>query len=138
MLDGLLVAAIEHLEWEPASAAVEGAHSPWPTSSTSVEESSKNWPRREEDCPQNTENALLGSASPMWIFSRSRSPDDLSFGVDMKKIRWCGILQVQYIRQKEEKLPPPFHLSRLGGLIVFVIYMITTCICPGLELSLPQ
>lgn len=24
----------------------------------------------------------------------SHAPDDLSYGVDMKKIRWCGILQV--------------------------------------------
>jgi hypothetical protein len=29
----------------------------------------------------------------------SHAPDDLAYGVDMKVIRWCGILQVQFIYQ---------------------------------------
>lgn len=32
----------------------------------------------------------------------SHAPDDLSYGVDMKKIRWCGILQVQYLNLLKE------------------------------------
>ncbi|GKV46300.1 hypothetical protein SLEP1_g53291 [Rubroshorea leprosula] len=75
----------------------------------------------------------------------SHAPDDLSYGVDMKHIRWCGILQriallyfvVALIETLTTKLRPtvlqPGHFSIftaykwqcLGGFIVFLIYMIT-------------
>ncbi|PIN10297.1 Heparan-alpha-glucosaminide N-acetyltransferase [Handroanthus impetiginosus] len=76
----------------------------------------------------------------------SHAPDDLSYGVDMKKIRWCGILQrialvyfvVALIETLTTKLRPtnlnPGHLSIftaykwqwIGGFVAFVIYMVTT------------
>ncbi|KAK1441063.1 hypothetical protein QVD17_06900 [Tagetes erecta] len=76
----------------------------------------------------------------------SHAPDDLEYGVDMKKIRWCGILQrialvymiVALIETFTTKLRPtviePGHFSIfsayrwqwLGGFIAFLIYMITT------------
>ncbi|GAA0147161.1 hypothetical protein Leryth_000914 [Lithospermum erythrorhizon] len=76
----------------------------------------------------------------------SHAPDDLSYGVDMKHIRWCGILQrialvylvVALIETLTTKLRPtnlePGHLSIflaykwqwIGGLCAFVIYMATT------------
>ncbi|XP_076949252.1 uncharacterized protein LOC143621833 [Bidens hawaiensis] len=76
----------------------------------------------------------------------SHAPDDLDYGVDMKKIRWCGILQrialvymiVALIETFTTKLRPtaiePGHFSIfsayrwqwLGGFIAFLIYMITT------------
>ncbi|CAL5387785.1 unnamed protein product [Camellia sinensis] len=76
----------------------------------------------------------------------SHAPDDLSYGVDMKQIRWCGILQrialvylvVALIETFTTKLRPtvldPGHFSIftaykwqwLGGFVVFLIYMITT------------
>lgn len=37
----------------------------------------------------------------------SHAPDDLSYGVDMKKIRWCGILQVS-VHPNNKKLPPSY------------------------------
>ncbi|GLT92316.1 hypothetical protein SLE2022_101560 [Rubroshorea leprosula] len=75
----------------------------------------------------------------------SHAPDDLSYGVDMKHIRWCGILQriallyfvVALIETLTTKLRPtvlqPGHFSIftaykwqcLGGFIVFLIYIIT-------------
>ncbi|GLT51266.1 hypothetical protein SLA2020_246870 [Shorea laevis] len=75
----------------------------------------------------------------------SHAPDDLSYGVDMKHIRWCGILQrialvyfvVALIEILTTKLRPtvlqPEHFSIftaykwqwLGGFIAFLIYMIT-------------
>uniref|UniRef100_A0A0D9XQS9 Heparan-alpha-glucosaminide N-acetyltransferase catalytic domain-containing protein n=1 Tax=Leersia perrieri TaxID=77586 RepID=A0A0D9XQS9_9ORYZ len=76
----------------------------------------------------------------------SHAPDDLAYGVDMKKIRWCGILQrialvyfvVALIEAFTTKVRPTavrsgpyaiFHAYRwqwLGGFIAFVIYMVTT------------
>ncbi|KAK3226609.1 hypothetical protein Dsin_006471 [Dipteronia sinensis] len=77
----------------------------------------------------------------------SHAPDDLSYGVDMKKIRWCGILQqrialvyfiVALIETLTTKRRPavlqPGHFSIftayrwqwIGGFVAFVIYMITT------------
>ncbi|CAK9142301.1 unnamed protein product [Ilex paraguariensis] len=76
----------------------------------------------------------------------SHAPDDLSYGVDMKKIRWFGILQrialvyfvVAFIETLTTKLRPtvlnPGHFSIftaykwqwLGGFAAFLIYMITT------------
>ncbi|KAL0409976.1 UNVERIFIED_CONTAM: Heparan-alpha-glucosaminide N-acetyltransferase [Sesamum latifolium] len=76
----------------------------------------------------------------------SHAPDDLSYGVDMKKIRWCGILQrialvyfvVALIETLTTKLRPsslsPGHFSIftaykwqwIGGFAAFVIYMVTT------------
>ncbi|PIN10307.1 heparan-alpha-glucosaminide N-acetyltransferase [Handroanthus impetiginosus] len=76
----------------------------------------------------------------------SHAPDNLSYGVDMKKIRWCGILQrialvyfvVALIETLTTKLRPtnlnPGHLSIftaykwqwIGGFVAFVIYMVTT------------
>eukprot|EP00256_Glycine_max_P044003 XP_006595362.1 heparan-alpha-glucosaminide N-acetyltransferase [Glycine max] len=73
----------------------------------------------------------------------SHAPDDLSYGVDMRFIRWCGILQrialvycvVALIETYTTKLRPstlkPGHLSIftayrwLGGFVAFVIYMVT-------------
>ncbi|KDO44445.1 hypothetical protein CISIN_1g0107912mg, partial [Citrus sinensis] len=76
----------------------------------------------------------------------SHAPDALSYGVDMKHIRWCGILQrialvyvvVALIETLTTKRRPnvlePRHLSIftayqwqwIGGFIAFVIYIITT------------
>ncbi|GAV58160.1 DUF1624 domain-containing protein [Cephalotus follicularis] len=77
----------------------------------------------------------------------SHAPDDLSYGVDMKHIRWCGILQriavvymiVALIEVVTTKLRPivldhPGHLSIftaykyqwIGGFIAFFVYMVTT------------
>ncbi|PQP95962.1 heparan-alpha-glucosaminide N-acetyltransferase [Prunus yedoensis var. nudiflora] len=76
----------------------------------------------------------------------SHAPDDLSYGVDMKKIRWFGILQrialvyfvVALIETFTTKLRPtvlePGHLSIftaykwqwIGGFVAFLVYMITT------------
>ncbi|KAK1400193.1 heparan-alpha-glucosaminide N-acetyltransferase-like [Heracleum sosnowskyi] len=76
----------------------------------------------------------------------SHAPDDLAYGVDMKQIRWCGILQrialvymiVALIEALTTKIRSsvlsPDHFSIftayrwqwLGGFIAFLIYMITT------------
>ncbi|KAM7531695.1 hypothetical protein LguiB_035105 [Lonicera macranthoides] len=76
----------------------------------------------------------------------SHAPDDLSYGVDMKQIRWFGILQriavvycvVSLIETLTTKLRPtvlyPGHFSIftaykwqwLGGFLAFLVYMITT------------
>ncbi|KAK4419256.1 Heparan-alpha-glucosaminide N-acetyltransferase [Sesamum alatum] len=76
----------------------------------------------------------------------SHAPDDLSYGVDMKKIRWCGILQrialvyfvVAMIETLTTKLRPsslsPGHFSIftaykwqwIGGFAALLIYMVTT------------
>ncbi|KAK3406277.1 hypothetical protein EUGRSUZ_K02443 [Eucalyptus grandis] len=76
----------------------------------------------------------------------SHAPDDLSYGVDMKHIRWFGILQrialvyfiVALIETLTTKHRPavlePGHLSIftayrwqwIGGFVAFVIYMVTT------------
>ncbi|PWA45906.1 hypothetical protein CTI12_AA513490 [Artemisia annua] len=76
----------------------------------------------------------------------SHAPDALVYGVDMKMIRWCGILQrialvyffVALIETLTTKLRPtvlePGHISIFsayrwqwfGGLAAFLIYMITT------------
>ncbi|XP_033513002.1 uncharacterized protein [Nicotiana tomentosiformis] len=76
----------------------------------------------------------------------SHAPYDLSYGVDMKIIRWCGILQrialvyfvVALIEILTTKLRPttlsPGHFSIftaykwqwLGGFVAFVVYMATT------------
>ncbi|CAM8973233.1 unnamed protein product [Rhodiola kirilowii] len=75
----------------------------------------------------------------------SHAPDDLAYGVDMKIIRWCGILQrialvylvVALIETFTIKSRPatlaPGHFSIftaykwqwLGGFIAFLVYMIT-------------
>ncbi|KAF9589482.1 hypothetical protein IFM89_024753 [Coptis chinensis] len=66
----------------------------------------------------------------------SHAPDDLSYGIDMKQIYWCGILQrlslqrsdLQYLNQDIS----PFSVHIVGngdwleGFIAFLIYMITT------------
>nr|CAB3489529.1 unnamed protein product [Digitaria exilis] len=76
----------------------------------------------------------------------SHAPDDLSYGVDMKKIRWCGILQrialvyfvVALIEAFTTKVRPTtvrsgpcaifdaYRWQWLGGFISFVIYLVTT------------
>ncbi|KAK3036374.1 hypothetical protein RJ639_032143, partial [Escallonia herrerae] len=76
----------------------------------------------------------------------SHAPDNLSYGVDMKQIRWFGILQrialvyfvVALIETLTTKLRPtvldPGHFSIftaykwqwLGGFVAFVVYMVTT------------
>lgn len=76
----------------------------------------------------------------------SHAPSDLSYGVDMKMIRWCGILQrialaylvVALIEVLTLKFRPgelgsnPLAIFRgyswqwMGGFIVFLIYMVTT------------
>ncbi|XAR69657.1 Heparan-alpha-glucosaminide N-acetyltransferase [Bertholletia excelsa] len=76
----------------------------------------------------------------------SHAPDDLAYGIDMKQIRWCGILQrialvylaVALIETFTTKLRPtaldPGHFSIftayrwqwIGGFIAFTIYMVTT------------
>lgn len=76
----------------------------------------------------------------------SHAPDDLSYGVDLKQIRWCGILQrialvyfvVALIETLSTKLRPTAldsgHISIftayrwqwIGGFVAFLIYMVTT------------
>ncbi|AQK49360.1 heparan-alpha-glucosaminide N-acetyltransferase-like protein [Zea mays] len=76
----------------------------------------------------------------------SHAPDDLAYGVDMKKIRWCGILQrialvyffVALIEALTVKVRPTtvrsgpyaifdaYRWQWLGGLVAFVVYMVTT------------
>ncbi|KAJ7976903.1 Heparan-alpha-glucosaminide N-acetyltransferase [Quillaja saponaria] len=76
----------------------------------------------------------------------SHAPNELSYGVDMKQIRWCGILQrialvylvVALIETFTTKIRPtvlkPGHLSVftayqwqwIGGFVAFLIYMVTT------------
>ncbi|XP_057785676.1 uncharacterized protein LOC131003216 isoform X2 [Salvia miltiorrhiza] len=76
----------------------------------------------------------------------SHAPYDLTYGVDMKKIRWCGILQrialvyfvVALIETMTSKVRPnslksghfsifaAYKWQWAGGLVAFVIYMITT------------
>lgn len=76
----------------------------------------------------------------------SHAPDDLAYGVDMKMIRWCGILQrialvyfaVALIEVFTTKVRPTtvrsgpyaifdaYRWQWLGAFIVLVIYMITT------------
>ncbi|WJX84677.1 heparan-alpha-glucosaminide N-acetyltransferase [Trifolium repens] len=76
----------------------------------------------------------------------SHAPDELVYGIDMKFIRWCGILQrialvycvVALIETFTTKLRPttlsPGHISIFtaykwqwfGGFVAFLIYMITT------------
>ncbi|CAK8543919.1 unnamed protein product [Lathyrus sativus] len=77
----------------------------------------------------------------------SHAPDDLSYGVNMKFIRWCGILQriglvycvVALIETFTTKLRPTtltsygriaifkaYKWQWFGGFIAFLIYMITT------------
>ncbi|KAI3447549.1 hypothetical protein Pfo_004214 [Paulownia fortunei] len=76
----------------------------------------------------------------------SHAPDNLTYGVDMKHIRWCGILQrialvyfvVALIETLTTKLRPtslksgPFSIFTackwqwVGGFVAFVIYMVTT------------
>ncbi|KAM0009936.1 putative heparan-alpha-glucosaminide N-acetyltransferase [Helianthus debilis subsp. tardiflorus] len=76
----------------------------------------------------------------------SHAPDDLDYGVDMKKIRWCGILQrialvymvVALIETFTTKLRPTtiesghfsiftaYRWQWLGGFLAFLIYIITT------------
>ncbi|KAK8621079.1 hypothetical protein V6N13_067522 [Hibiscus sabdariffa] len=76
----------------------------------------------------------------------SHAPNDLVYGVDMKNIRWCGILQrialvyfiVALIETLTTKLRPTvlkpgyssiftaYRWQWLGGFAAFVIYMVTT------------
>ncbi|MCL7027619.1 hypothetical protein MKW94_027615, partial [Papaver nudicaule] len=76
----------------------------------------------------------------------SHAPDDLAYGVDMKQIRWCGILQrialvylvVALIETLTVKMRPTvlgsgyftiftaYRWQWIGGFIAFIIYMITT------------
>ncbi|WCJ34458.1 hypothetical protein M5689_015768 [Euphorbia peplus] len=76
----------------------------------------------------------------------SHAPTDLVYGVDMKLIRWCGILQrialvymfvalIEALTIKlREKIVDPSHFSIfkayqwqwIGGFVAFLIYMITT------------
>ncbi|XP_022007303.1 heparan-alpha-glucosaminide N-acetyltransferase [Helianthus annuus] len=76
----------------------------------------------------------------------SHAPYDLNYGVDMKKIRWCGILQrialvymvVALIETFTAKHRPTviepgyfsifsaYRWQWLGGFIAFLVYMITT------------
>ncbi|URE12767.1 heparan-alpha-glucosaminide N-acetyltransferase-like [Musa troglodytarum] len=76
----------------------------------------------------------------------SHAPDDLSYGVDMKKIRWCGILQrialvyllVALVEVATTKIHPttigsgPFAMFNayrwqwIFGCVAFVVYMATT------------
>ncbi|KAK9153885.1 hypothetical protein Sjap_001365 [Stephania japonica] len=76
----------------------------------------------------------------------SHAPDDLAYGVDMKHIRWCGILQrialvylvvalieIVTIKTRPTVLGPgyfsifsSYRLQWAGGFIAFVIYMVTT------------
>ncbi|CAL9189527.1 unnamed protein product [Musa hybrid cultivar] len=76
----------------------------------------------------------------------SHAPDDLSYGVDMKKIRWCGILQrialVYLLVALVEVVTTKIHPTTIGsgpfamfnayrwqwifGCVAFVVYMTTT------------
>ncbi|KAI3908357.1 hypothetical protein MKX01_027379 [Papaver californicum] len=76
----------------------------------------------------------------------SHAPDDLAYGVDMKHIRWCGILQrialvyliVALIEALTVKMRPTvlgsgyftiftaYRWQWFGGFMAFIIYMITT------------
>ncbi|KAL3839703.1 hypothetical protein ACJIZ3_024294 [Penstemon smallii] len=76
----------------------------------------------------------------------SHAPNDLSYGVDMKKIRWFGILQrialvyfvVALIETFTTKLRPTtlnpgrfsifvaYKWQWIGGFVAFVVYMVTT------------
>ncbi|KAK4281519.1 hypothetical protein QN277_013000 [Acacia crassicarpa] len=76
----------------------------------------------------------------------SHAPDDLSYGVNMKFIRWCGILQrialvycfVAMIETFTAKLRPTtlnpgyfsiftaYRWQWIGGFVAFIIYMVTT------------
>ncbi|XP_050228718.1 uncharacterized protein LOC126677944 [Mercurialis annua] len=76
----------------------------------------------------------------------SHAPSDLSYGVDMKLIRWCGILQrialvymlvalieTLTIKQRETVVDPnhfsiftAYRWQWFGGFTAFLIYMITT------------
>eukprot|EP00257_Ricinus_communis_P025761 XP_025013175.1 heparan-alpha-glucosaminide N-acetyltransferase [Ricinus communis] len=76
----------------------------------------------------------------------SHAPVDLSYGVDMKLIRWCGILQrialvymfvalieTLTIKERQTVLQPnhfsiftAYRWQWIGGFIAFLIYMITT------------
>lgn len=47
------------------------------------------------------------------------APDDLSYGVDIKKIRWCGILQVQFINQRTYFGLPFIHVIAHTSLPLF-------------------
>lgn len=55
----------------------------------------------------------------------SHAPDQLTYGVDMKKIRWCGILQVNfYIFSCCSVLIPKTIITRIAFLAVtyFTLY----------------
>ncbi|KAK1270492.1 hypothetical protein QJS04_geneDACA014215 [Acorus gramineus] len=76
----------------------------------------------------------------------SHAPDDLSYGVDMKHIRWCGILQrialvyflvalIEALTAKRQSVTLSsskfsifyaYHWQWIGGFIAFLIYIITT------------
>ncbi|KAI3922998.1 hypothetical protein MKW98_013532 [Papaver atlanticum] len=76
----------------------------------------------------------------------SHAPDELAYGVDMKQIRWCGILQrialvyliVALIEALTVKMRPTvlgsgyftiftaYRWQWIGGFVAFIIYMITT------------
>ncbi|KAL8246109.1 hypothetical protein R6Q59_007325 [Mikania micrantha] len=88
----------------------------------------------------------LKDAIILCVGGYSHAPYDLDYGVDMKKIRWCGILQrialvymvVALIETLTTKLRPTvidpgyfsifsaYRWQWFGGFIVFLIYMITT------------
>lgn len=38
----------------------------------------------------------------------SHAPDELTYGVDMQRIRWCGILQVRSINFSTQRKPKDF------------------------------
>ncbi|KAF2307436.1 hypothetical protein GH714_028583 [Hevea brasiliensis] len=77
----------------------------------------------------------------------SHAPGDLSYGVNMKFIRWCGILQQRIalvymfvalietliIKQRQSVVEPDhftiftaYQWQWIGGFVAFLIYMITT------------
>ncbi|XP_012082601.2 heparan-alpha-glucosaminide N-acetyltransferase [Jatropha curcas] len=76
----------------------------------------------------------------------SHAPADLTYGVDMKSIRWCGILQrialvymfvalieTLTIKQRQTVLQPnyftiftAYQWQWIGGFVAFLIYMVTT------------
>ncbi|KAF2307432.1 hypothetical protein GH714_028527 [Hevea brasiliensis] len=76
----------------------------------------------------------------------SHAPGDLSYGVNMKFIRWCGILQrialvymfvalieTLIIKQRQSVVEPnhftvftAYQWQWIGGFVAFLIYMITT------------
>lgn len=51
-----------------------------------------------QDSKMESENQMLLYCSNLALLcyegSFTQDPDKLTYGVDMKKIRWCGILQV--------------------------------------------